>query len=151
MTQTEDQQRDIANHCVGNILKKGGSVVIATIAKGIKDSDESFKYKNIDSDSEEAIAYLIAEDKRFTFSVRDDGHFTVFKNPNYKKQNFAERHPFWFPVILSIISASLSLIVGWLLLQSSNQSQYRIDTRQDSTIEETSERLTNLENRVDTL
>ena len=60
--------------------------------------------------------------------------FTVSKNPNYRQPSFREDHPFYYDASLAIISALLSLLVGWLLLRSNNQSQFQIDRRQDSAI-----------------
>src|SRR5450755_4071618 len=57
--------------------------------------------------------------------------FVIKKNPNYRPKKFRENHPFLYDASLAIIAAVLSLIVGWLLLRSNNQTQYIIDQRQD--------------------
>lgn len=64
------------------------------------------------------------------------GDWDIRLNPNYKKERFRDRHPFINEIFITIIAAGLSLLVGWLLLQSQNQSQYQLDKRQDSTIQD---------------
>jgi hypothetical protein len=138
-----DQQKLVAHHCKGNVDAIGGSVNMHEIATGINLAG--------DSDDYERIAHLVADDPKYIFSRREDGHFLISRNPAYKKPTFPERHPFWFPVGLSILSAALSLLVGWLLLRSSNQSQYQIDKQQDSAIKEIDGGLKNAQYRLDTL
>jgi hypothetical protein len=70
--------------------------------------------------------------------------WVIKKNPNFKKVTFRERQPLLYDGILAILSALLSLFVGWLLLRSNNQTQYLIDKRQDSAI-------TGITVRLDTL
>ncbi len=59
----------------------------------------------------------------------------ISKDIHYKKPRLRDNHPFINEILITLIAAGLSLLVGWLLLQSQNQSQYQLDKRQDSTIQ----------------
>jgi|SRR5450755_594075 hypothetical protein len=92
--------------------------------------------KSLNKDTLDRLTTKICESGKYFQDINAHTQkWAIKKNPNYKKITFRESHPFLYDASLAIISASLSLLVGWLLVRSDNQTQYLIDKRQDSAIQ----------------
>ena len=94
----------------------------------------------------EAVIICMTFIKEFEITEKENGgRFYVYKIP---KKDWRERNPLAHDIILAIITALLSLVVGWLLLKSSNQEQETRDKKQESDILILTDSVNSLERKV---
>jgi hypothetical protein len=105
-------------------------------SRGFVILQDLFVSKELNGDTLDRLTTKICESGKYFQDINAHTQkWAIKKNPNYRKIKFRERHPFLYDAALAIIAASLSLLVGWLLLRLDNQKQFQTDKRQDQSIQ----------------
>lgn len=75
--------------------------------------------------------------------------FEILVNSAFEEKNWIERNPVWNNIVVGLITAVFSLIVGWLLLQFPNDKlEKRID-KLESTLKITTDSLNSLKEKLE--
>jgi len=126
-TNLDKHWNDIVLACKERIVKDNTANIIDVIS--------SLNLPQGTIDDINIIEKKIITDPVYKSEKRGDYIF-VSKDIHYKKPRFRDNHPFITEIIITVIAAGLSLLVQWLLTQTQNQTQYQLDKRQDSTIQD---------------
>jgi hypothetical protein len=137
----EDEKQQIIENIKQEVQKAGSARVGYHADQILKPNNAPVPY-NIKSKIEATITASSKYISRPHPNFKND--FEIKLNPNYKEQKWHEKHPLLHDLLIAVIGAGLSLIVGYILWRIDNQTKN--EERQ-----ELIQKIIDLNRRVDSL
>jgi hypothetical protein len=141
---TKEEKNTIIERCIEHIDNHGSVRIGWAVEQIVMEKQQNHVLDKIANTIIQTGEYVKEPSRRFKFD------WNIYRNPNYKKTNWTEKHPILKDFVVGTISAIFSLVVGLVLWSIQDKSEAERRERIEKKIEQTNKRIDSLYNLKDT-